>query len=108
MVFYTLLKTAVIPVFWIQATAQTCGMLTNFVLHRKFIFAKVRTVTSSFVWSISFSLLAIALAGSLVHYLYQIPFFNDHPMLMKVGVSVLFFIFNFYTKQYAFEKKIQW
>lgn len=107
-VFYGLLTYLVtLPVFFVQIIAQSCGMITNFVIHRNFIFEKNRTITSSFFWSISFSLMAILLAGTLVHYLYQISFFNNNTIVMKVGVSALFFIFNFYTKQYAFEKKLK-
>lgn len=108
-VFFVLLNTVSnTSAGWIQVISQSCGMLTNFILQRNFIFSKERTLTSSFIWSISFSLISIALAGALVHYLYMISFFYNHPIIMKIGVSVLFFLFNFYTKQFAFEKKLKW
>ncbi|MEO9885221.1 MAG: GtrA family protein [Balneola sp.] len=107
-IFFILLKTATLPVAWVQVIAQTLGMITNFILQRNFIFAKERTVIASFFLSVSFSLVSITLAGILVHYLYKITFFFEHPMIMKIGVSILFFFFNFYTKQFAFEKKLKW
>lgn len=107
-IFFLLLKTAALPIAWIQVVAQSCGMLSNFLLQRNFIFSKERTIGASFLWSVSFSLISIVLASTLVHYLYMVPFFFEHPILMKIGVTILFFFFNFYTKQFAFEKKLRW
>jgi putative flippase GtrA len=107
LVFFLLFPSGML-VAWIQAIAQASGMLTNFVLQRFFIFEKKRSLSKSFAWSISFSLIAIALSALLVHGLYQLAFFQEHPIVMKVGVTILFFFFNFYTKQFAFEKKISW
>lgn len=108
-IFFLLLKTtASLPIVSIQILAQSCGMLTNFFLQRNYIFQKERALVASFSWSISFSLISIALASTLVHYLYMISFFFEHPIIMKIGVSTLFFLFNFYTKQFAFEKKLKW
>ncbi|MEQ9089959.1 MAG: GtrA family protein [Balneola sp.] len=107
-VFFILLQFTNLPVALVQGVAQSCGMITNFLIQRNFIFSKERTITSSIIWSISFSLLSIVLASLMVHYLYMVPFFLEHPIFMKIGVSALFFFFNFYTKQFAFEKKIKW
>ncbi|MEP1139521.1 MAG: GtrA family protein [Balneola sp.] len=62
-IFFILLKTATLPVAWVQVIAQTLGMITNFILQRNFIFAKERTVIASFFLSVSFSLVSITLAG---------------------------------------------
>ena len=108
-VFFLLLSTSyVIPIAFVQIIAQCFGMLTNFLLQRNFIFSKERTVTSSFIWSISFSFISISLSSILIHYIYIITFFNENPLIMKIGVSIIFFFFNFYTKQFAFEKKLKW
>lgn len=106
--FFLLETTSFLPVASIQAIAQSSGMLTNFFLQRNYIFSKERSLISSFVWSISFSLISIVLSSILVHFLYGMTFFFDHPIIMKIGVSTLFFFFNFYTKQFAFEKKLKW
>ena len=106
-VFFVLLSSP-LAVAVNQIIAQSCGMLTNFFLQRFFIFEQNRTFALSFVWSISFSLIAILLASTSVHFLYMIPFFQEYPLVMKAGVTIVFFFFNFYTKQYAFEKKVQW
>lgn len=96
-----------LPVFGIQMIAQACGMISNFIIQRNFIFQKNRTISASILWSFSFSILSIVLAGSLVHFLYKVSFFQEYPVVMKVCVSAIFFLFNFYTKQYAFEKKFK-
>jgi len=108
-VFFLLLSTSyTLPVALIQLIAQSFGMLSNFLIQRNFIFAKHRTITASLIWSVSFSIIALTLSSILIHYLYIITFFNENPLIMKIGVSVIFFFFNFYTKQFAFEKKIKW
>ena len=108
LVFFSLLYSVPVAVAIIQAIAQLSGMLTNFILQRNYIFSKERSLKASFIWSLSFSALALILTSTLVHFLYQISFFNEHPILMKIGVTVLFFFFNFYSKQYAFENQLKW
>ncbi|MEO1023638.1 MAG: GtrA family protein [Bacteroidota bacterium] len=91
-----------------QAAAQTCGMATNFVIQRTLVFEKNRGLGASFIWSISFSVLGLIAASGLVQILHSFRFFQEYPIVMKVLVTGLFFVFNFYTKQLAFEKKMNW
>lgn len=90
----------------IQGIAQATGMASNFIIQRNFIFNKNRGLYTSMALSFGFSLVAIFLSSIAIHWLFKLPFFQQYPILMKVLVTGVFFFFNYYTKQFSFEKKV--
>ena len=90
----------------IQVISLSIGITTNFIIQRNFIFKKERSLIASMGWSLSFSVTSVVLSGFLVKWMYSYLFFQEYPLLMKLLVTGLFFFYNFYTKQYSFEKKV--
>ncbi|WP_041280430.1 GtrA family protein [Desulfosudis oleivorans] len=81
------------------------GMVTNFVLQRRFVFEATRSLPVSFVLSFVFSIGGIFLGSFLIFLLIQIDFFNQVPLAAKVVATGIVFFYNFQTKKFAFEKK---
>ncbi len=107
-IFFGLLWTNFeIKIAIIQGIAQGAGMLCNFLIQRNLIFKKERKLFASFIWSVGFSILAIGLSSATIHWLYTFTFFQAYPIIMKLSVTGAFFFFNFYTKQFSFEKKVK-
>ena len=90
----------------IQAIALSVSIASNFIIQRNLIFQKIRGLASSIRWSISFSLISIILSSFLAQWLTSFPFFNNHPLYIKLLITAAFFLFNYYTKQYSFESKM--
>ena len=90
---------------WIQALSYTCGLLTNFFLQKKFVFDLNRPVTQTFFISVTFSFIGIGLSTLFIYLITKIPFFLEHLILAKVLITGTLFLYNFYTKRYAFERK---
>jgi len=86
--------------------SASCGFLVNFFLQKRFIFSLKRKVRSTFLLSMSFSLVGIAVSTLLIFWLSKIQFFNDYQYITKLVVTGLMFFYNYYTKQIAFEKKV--
>ncbi len=105
--FFFLLKMG-LQAWLAQGMAHTFGMVINFVIQRNFIFSKERSMLSSFAYSFIFSMLAIILSSISIHVLFKLAVFNDYPILPKLIVTGILFFFNFYTKQFSFERKITW
>jgi len=90
----------------IQGIALSTSIAMNFTIQRNLIFRKERGFFSAMGWSLSFSLISVILSGFFAQWLYAIPFFNENPLAIKVLITAVFFLFNFYTKQFSFEKKV--
>lgn len=106
-IFFSLLWANLgLKVSFIQVISLSIGIATNFIIQRNFIFRKERSLMASMGWSLSFSITSVILSGFLVKWLYSYLFFQEYPLLMKLLVTGLFFFFNYYTKQYSFEKKV--
>lgn len=86
--------------------AYACGVLFNYVLHKRFIFESRRTVSTTFVLYILVSLGGMAMSAGLTWFFIKILFFAEHPYLMKVLTMGLVFIYNFFSKRFAFEKRL--
>jgi putative flippase GtrA len=80
------------------------AILINFQLQKKFIFILRRKVTHAFMLSLSFSLIGLALSTLLIFILTRFSFFQDFQFLTKLIVTGIIFFYNFFTKQFAFEK----
>lgn len=82
------------------------AMIINFFLQKKFIFAMKRKPGAAFIISMTFSLGGLFISAFLVNFFSQYPFFAANRYLNKLLTTGIIFIYNFYTKRFAFEKKI--
>ena len=87
--------------------SASTGFLVNFFLQKKFIFVLSRKVSHTFLISLNCSLLGIAISSTLIYLLIKIPFFDYYQYITKLLVTGIMFFYNFYTKRWAFENKIQ-
>lgn len=90
----------------IQGIALSISIASNFIIQRNLIFLKVRGLVASLGWSLSFSLTSVVLSSLLAQWLNSFPFFNENPIFIKLLITAIFFLFNYYTKQFSFEKKV--
>lgn len=81
------------------------GMITNFLLQKRFVFMLKRKVYAAFVLSVTFSIVGLFAGTFLIHTFAKIDFFGDHKYYNKLLVTLIIFIYNFYTKRFAFEKE---
>ena len=81
------------------------GMITNFLLQKRFVFMLKRKVYAAFVLSVTFSIIGLFAGTFLIHTFAKIDFFGDHKYYNKLLVTLIIFIYNFYTKRFAFEKE---
>lgn len=88
-----------------QIVAYSAGLITNFLLQKKFIFELRRTTFSTFQLSVSFSLVGLGLSTLFLYLLTQMAFFREHLILAKILITAVIFFYNFYTKRFAFEKR---
>ena len=86
-----------------QVLAYPCGLITNFFLQKKFIFDLKRSAFTTFKMSVSFSLLGLTMSTLFIYLLSKIEFFTTHLIAAKVLVTGTMFLYNFYTKRFAFE-----
>ncbi|MEQ9309890.1 MAG: GtrA family protein [Balneolaceae bacterium] len=86
-----------------QVIAYIFGVLIKFILLKVFVFNLNRPLITSFQLVILFSAIGFCISTGLVHLLHQLEFFYKHLFLMKILVTGVTFIYNFYTKRYAFE-----
>ncbi len=91
---------------FIQAIALSISIASNFIIQRNLIFQKMRGLVASMGWSISFSLISVVLSSLLAQWLNTFTLFNEYPIFIKLLITAVFFLFNFYTKQFSFEKKV--
>ncbi len=81
------------------------GMIINFLLQKRFVFMLKRRVYIAFIISILFSVLGLFAGTFLIHNFAKINFFSNHKYINKLAVTGIIFIYNFYTKRFAFEKE---
>ncbi len=86
--------------------SYSTGILINFFLQKRFIFLLNRNVVHTFALSLTFSLIGLFLSTLLIYILTQFFFFMRHQYITKFIVTGIIFFYNFYTKRYAFEKKL--
>ncbi|GAB4397914.1 MAG: hypothetical protein OHK0053_15390 [Microscillaceae bacterium] len=83
-----------------------CGMVLNFFLQKRFIFALKRRAYMAFAISVFFSLLGIEIGAQIIRGLNQFTFFAEHQPITKLVSMGLVFFYNFYTKRFAFERRM--
>lgn len=88
--------------------SASCGFLVNFFLQKTFIFKSKRPIREAFGFSLVFSLGGIAIGTFFIYLLTKIPFFDQYAFVAKLLVTGIMFFYNYYTKQIAFERKINW
>jgi putative flippase GtrA len=87
--------------------SASCGMMINFVLQKRFIFSLQRRVSAALALSITFSLIGIGISTFLIYSLNHIAFFAKYQSITKLLATGLIFLYNFYTKRFAFERRIR-
>lgn len=83
--------------------AASCGMVINFFMQKRFVFALKRGLYTAFTLSILVSLSGVALDVLIVWFLSRFPFFQVYVILPKLIAKGLIFFYNFYLKRYVFE-----
>ncbi len=90
-----------------NVVSASTGFIVNFFLQKKFIFQLRRKAYHTFLISLSFSLLGIAVSSGLIYLLVKSPFFEQYQYVTKLLVTGVMFFYNYYTKQWAFERKVR-
>jgi putative flippase GtrA len=103
---FALLQAAGLAPVWSHALSYPVAVMVNFHLQRRFIFDLRRRVRTVFLLSMAFSALGWGLGTAALYLLLRAPGLSDAPYLAKGLVTGLLFFFNFYTKRYAFERRV--
>ena len=83
------------------------GMISNFLLQKKFVFSTKRNIYLIFFMTIGFSVASFLLNQWLFSWLRNnFEFLSQHTYISKVIVTGIMFIFNFYTKRFSFERSL--
>lgn len=82
-----------------------CGVLVNFVLHRRFVFHLQGSTSRAFGLSVLVSAGGLGLSTLLIYGLSQIDFFAAHQPVTKLASAFVVFFYNFYLKRFVFEGK---
>lgn len=86
--------------------AYASGVLFNYILHKRYIFEQRRAASVIFILYILVSIGGIAISAGLTWLFVKVPFFAHNPQIMKITTMGLVFIYNFFSKRFAFEKRI--
>jgi len=107
---YTLYLTLVylgFPKVQSNIVSASCGFFVNFFLQKRFIFTLKRKTTTTFLISMSFSAMGIAISTLLIFLLNKNHFLDQHQSITKLIAMGIMFFYNFYTKRIAFEKTLK-
>lgn len=85
--------------------SYSCGMVINFLLQKRFVFALRGSAYRAFALSMMVSLGGMALSTGIIYSLTQLDFFNRHQYITKLCATGTVFFYNFYLKRYVFERK---
>jgi len=85
--------------------SYSCGMVINFLLQKRFVFALRGSACRAFALSMMVSLGGMALSTGIIYSLTQLDFFNRHQYITKLCATGTVFFYNFYLKRYVFERK---
>jgi putative flippase GtrA len=81
------------------------AMVSNFLLQRFFVFKLNRPVFKVFAMAMTVSLGGLLLSSFMFSSLMKVAFFVKNHYLAKLLASGTTFLYNFYLKRFAFEKK---
>lgn len=101
-ILVTFFEVATIPA---TLTAATCGMVINFFMQKRFVFALKRGLYTAFALSMMVSIGGVLLDGLIVGFLDKFPFFQTYVIVSKLIAKGLIFFYNFYLKRYVFERR---
>ncbi len=87
--------------------SATCGFFINFFLQKRFIFTLKRKTSTTFLISMSFSAMGIAISTLIIFLLNKNSFLDQHQSITKLITMGIMFFYNFYTKRLAFEKTMK-
>ncbi|MCB0566321.1 MAG: GtrA family protein [Phaeodactylibacter sp.] len=85
--------------------SYSCGMVINFILQKRFVFALQGSAYRAFALSLIVSLGGMALSTGIIYGLTQLDFFSSHQYITKLCATGTVFFYNFYLKRYVFERK---
>ncbi len=106
LVFFSLIEfVGSLPVPVVQVIAYSTAVVANFFLQKTFVFELKRKALTAFHLSIAFSVIGLGLSTLIIYLLIQIPFLAEYLIVAKVLTTGSVFLYNFYTKRYAFERK---
>lgn len=98
---YTVLSTFLFPPV-ANLISAGAGMVTNYVIQRRFVFEASRSIPVSFILSVLFSLGGIGLGTLFIYILIHIPVMRQQPVLAKIISTAIIFFYNYETKKIAF------
>lgn len=90
-----------------NVVSASCGFFVNFFLQKRFIFTLKRKVTTTFLISMTFSAMGIAISTLIIFVLNKNSFLDQHQFITKLIAMGIMFFYNFYTKRIAFEKTLK-
>ena len=85
--------------------ALSIAILVNFILQKLFVFELKRKLGETFLMAIAVSISGIFISSAIIYFLIQWEPFISYPILAKICATGLLFMYNFYLKRYAFEKR---
>jgi len=90
-------------VFTSEILAGFCGMITNFILQKRFVFKLNRNAFSAFALSMFSSIVILLIGGGIMLLMVQIPLFAKYLLIPKILVIGMKFFLNYFTKRWIFE-----
>lgn len=88
-----------------QSIAYPTAVLIKFFLEKYFVFESNRTTSATFLLAMLVSTIGYGLSLLLVYLLNEVAFLHAHQLLLKLVEKAVLFLYNFYFKRLAFEKK---
>ena len=105
-VLYLVLVYTGLPKTVSNVISASCGFLVNFILQRRYVFALKRKLRAAFAISIASSIIGIGISTLLIYLLNKVPILDAHQYITKLIVIGIMFFYNFYTKRFAFERRL--
>ncbi len=83
-----------------------CGVVVNFLLHKRFVFELRGKPWRAFALSVLVSAGGLGLSTLLIYGLSQLDFFAAHQPVTKLVSAGVVFFYNFYLKRLVFEGRL--
>lgn len=85
--------------------SATAGLLTNFLLQKKYVFNPGNSWYASLALSTIFSFLGLALGTGMIYLMTNFTILSEQPLVAKVITTAIIFFYNYFTKKIAFGHK---
>jgi putative flippase GtrA len=82
--------------------SASAGLITNFILQKKYVFNPSNTIWKSFVLSVVFSICGLGLGTGLIYLLTNYSALQQFPVIAKICTTGVIFFYNYFTKKIAF------